>query len=66
MSQVKSITGYIIRLPHERWLHISTGHPEVADLYYDILQTVAEPHTVYDGGKDEQIAVRLISEIGKY
>jgi len=41
MNIVKSIDGFIIRLTDERWQHISTGHPEIADLYYELLQVIA-------------------------
>ena len=28
----------LIRLTDERWMIISTGHPEIADYYYEILK----------------------------
>jgi hypothetical protein len=66
MSHVKSIDGHTIRLTDKRWQHISTGHPEVADFYYDILQTIAEPQIVYDGGEGELIAVKPIEGLDKF
>lgn len=66
MSQAKSVDGYVIRFTDERWQHISTGHPEVADLYYEILQAIAEPQTVYDGDENELIAVRPVAGLNKF
>ncbi|NOX86350.1 MAG: hypothetical protein GXO86_10375 [Chlorobi bacterium] len=51
----------------ERWYHITTGHPEMAAYYDDILETVEEPEIVYLGSNDEHIAIkRLNDEISKY
>jgi hypothetical protein len=36
-----------IRLTDERWLHISTGHPEVAPFYDLILETIEVPDTIW-------------------
>lgn len=66
MSQTKSVDGHVIRLTDERWQHISTGHPEMADLYYEILQTIAEPQVVYDGGEGELVAVKPIAGLNKF
>lgn len=38
-----------IRLTNERWFHITIGHPETADLYYEIINTVENPETIYEG-----------------
>ena len=38
-----------IRLNDERWYHITTGHPEMADYYYDILETIENPVIIYKG-----------------
>lgn len=54
-----------IRLPDARWQHISEEHPELADLYANILQTVAEPQRVLSGSSGELLAVREI-ERGKW
>jgi hypothetical protein len=35
-----------IRLTQERWYHISTGHPEIADYYYEILETIENPFCI--------------------
>jgi len=46
-----------IRLTEERWHHISTGHPEIAGYYYEILETIENPICVYEGTSNECIAV---------
>jgi hypothetical protein len=46
-----------IRLNEERWYHVTTGHPEMADYYYDILETIENPLVIYKGNYEEQIAV---------
>ncbi|MGI8637515.1 MAG: hypothetical protein ACR2KZ_19125 [Segetibacter sp.] len=51
-----------IRLTEERWHHISTGHPEVAGYYYEILETIENPQSIYQGNRDELIAVSVKQE----
>jgi len=46
-----------IRLTEERWHHISTGHPEVADYYFEILETIENPERIYEGNQGGLIAV---------
>ena len=46
-----------IRLTDERWMHISTGHPEIADYYYDILETIENPIKIVEGGSGEMISI---------
>ena len=56
-----------IRLTAERWYHITTGHPEMADYYYEILETIENPFIIFKGNFDEQIAVSgCIDETGKF
>ncbi|MEO9004553.1 MAG: hypothetical protein ABI288_07440 [Ginsengibacter sp.] len=56
-----------IRLNDERWYHITTGHPEMADSYYDILETIEDPFIIYKGNFDEKIAVsNILSYIEKF
>ena len=57
-----SKNNVLIRLTDERWYHITTGHPEMADCFYEILETIENPVIIYKGNFDEQIAVsnRLI------
>jgi hypothetical protein len=46
-----------IRLTTERWQHISIGHPEIADFYYEILDTIENPKIIYEGIEGGLIAV---------
>ena len=46
-----------IRLTEERWHHISTGHPEIADFYFEILETIENPSVIYEGNQGGLIAV---------
>jgi hypothetical protein len=38
----KSINGVTIRLPDERWVHITEEHAEMAGYLYDVLETVQD------------------------
>jgi hypothetical protein len=51
-----------IRLTEERWHHISTGHPEIADYYFEILETIEKPQTIYEGKQGGLIAVSFKNE----
>ena len=42
-----SIKKTPIRLTDERWMHISVGHPEIADYYYEILETIEHPEKIF-------------------
>lgn len=57
-----SKNGVPIRLTDERWQHITTGHPEIADYYYEILETIEAPEIIYEGNNDAKIAIRKIPE----
>lgn len=65
MAKVVSKAGVPIRLPDERWLHITEEHCELAGLRLDVLETVAEPERILRGGAGELLAVREI-EPGKH
>lgn len=54
--------GVPIRLTSERWQHITMGHPEIADYYYDILETIENPDIIYEGNNDTKIAVKKFLE----
>jgi hypothetical protein len=47
-----------IRLTDERWQHITIGHPEVADYYFEILETIEQAEIVYEGKNRELIAIK--------
>ncbi len=49
-----------IRLTAERWQHITTGHPEIAAYYYEILDTIENPEIVYEGNYNAFIACKDI------
>ena len=51
-----------IRLTSERWQHITTGHPEIADYYYEILETIENPEIIYEGNNYTKIAIRKFQE----
>lgn len=61
----KSVNGATIRLPDERWVHITEEHAEMAGYLYDVLETVQEPVAVFEGNTGELLAAREI-ETGKY
>ncbi|MCI2429993.1 hypothetical protein LM604_05015 [Candidatus Acetothermia bacterium] len=65
MDIVQSKHGVPIRLTEERWLHITEEHSEMAGDYFDVLETVQNPQTVYAGNAGEHLAVKEI-EPGKY
>lgn len=48
-----------IHLTAERWLHISTAHPEVASLgYWTMLDAIEDPDYIFSGSHGELLAVR--------
>jgi hypothetical protein len=57
MLKAISKNGIPVRLSEERWLHITTGHPEVAGLLYDILEAIENPVCIYEGIYGELIAI---------
>ncbi len=65
MEPVKSINNVNIRLPDERWRHITEEHSELAGYYYNVLETVADPDYIFRGIEEEILAVKVISK-GKF
>lgn len=53
--------GVSIRLTDKRWAHISEEHSELAGLRPEVLETVANPTRVLEGGQGEFFAVRGIN-----
>ncbi len=51
-----------IRLSDERWMHITTGHPEMANYYYEILEAIENPDIIYAGNNDAKIAIKKFQE----
>lgn len=61
MDFVKSKNDVPVRLTAERWLHIKIGHPEIADYYNGILETIENPEFICEGENDAKIAVKNFS-----
>lgn len=56
-----------IRLTDEWWYHLTIRHPETADLYYEILDTIENPEIIYEGDNGGLIAVGLkLEHINKF
>lgn len=49
MEIICSRNGVPIRLPDERWLHITEEHSEMAGYYFDVLETIREPDAIFQG-----------------
>jgi hypothetical protein len=58
MATANSKNNVSIRLTDERWQHITIGHPEVADYYFEILETIEQAEIVYEGKNRELIAIK--------
>ena len=65
MEIAHSKNGVPIRLPEERWFHITEEHSEMAGYYFEVLETVEFPEAIYQGRVGECIAIKEI-EPGKY
>ena len=65
MESVKSVNGITIRLPAERWMHITEEHAELAGYFHDVLETISRPLAVFEGNSGELLATREIAH-GKY
>ena len=53
-----SVNGVPIRLPYERWYHISENHDDLAGHFFDVLETVENPDAVVRGNKGTLKATR--------
>jgi len=62
LNIIISKNGVPIRLTSERWQHITLGHPEIADYYYDLLNAIENPDIIYEGSNGAKIAVKLLEE----
>jgi hypothetical protein len=63
MAVAVSKNGVSIRLTDERWQHITVGHPEVADYYFEILETIEQPQIIFEGRNEELIAIKKFEKI---
>ena len=57
-----SVNGVPIRLPYERWYHISENHDDLASHFFDVLQTVENPDAVVRGNKGTLKATRSMGK----
>ena len=53
-----SKNGVWVRLPAERWQHISEEHPELAHFRTAVLEAIANAEYVLEGNAGEFLAVR--------
>ncbi len=65
MTTVTSVNKVSIRITHERWLHITEEHPEMAGYYYEVIETITEPEAIFLGNREEYLALKAI-EPDKY
>lgn len=54
--KVKSVSGKLIRLTDERWIHIVESHPEMAGSMSEVLLAIASPDVVIKGSEAELLA----------
>lgn len=66
MDVANSKNNVPIRLTDERWFHISEEHNELAGYYFDVLETISDAETIYEGKKDEYIAIKSLEGKKKY
>lgn len=62
METIKSKNGVPIRLPDERWFHITEEHSEMAGYYFDVLEALEEPEVIYEGNAGELFAVKELEK----
>lgn len=62
MEVVKSVNDVPIRVTEERWLHVTEEHTELAGCYYEVLETIQNPDSLYEGKTDELIAIRQMEK----
>ncbi len=65
MDIARSKNNVPIRLPGERWFHITEEHSEMAGYYFEVLEAIEDPEVIYEGNAGESLAVREI-EHGKF
>lgn len=58
MEKAISVNHVPIRLPYERWYHISENHDELASRFFDVLDAVENPDFVVRGNKGTLKAVK--------
>ena len=58
MQQAQAYNGISIRIPPERWQHITQGHPEMTDQEDKVLKTLSKPDRIQAGDAGEYLAIR--------
>ncbi len=64
-EKARSRNGIPIRLPDERWIHLTEGHSEMAGYYSEVLEAVEDPEAIYEGSSGELLAIKKMQS-GKY
>lgn len=62
MDIARSVNDVPVRLPYERWYHITDNHDDVAGLYDEVLETVENPQFVVRGNGG---ALKAARDMGK-
>jgi hypothetical protein len=62
MESIISVLGVPIRVTEERWMHIIEEHSELSGHFYDILDAIQNPDSVYQGHYFEHLAVKKVAE----
>lgn len=62
VETVRSKNGVPIRLPEERWFHITEEHSEMAGYYFEVLETLEEPEIIYKGYTGELLAIKEVEK----
>lgn len=65
MPSARSVNGVTIRLPDERWVHITEEHAEMAGYLFEVLEAIQSPRAVFEGNSGELLAAREVQS-GKY
>jgi hypothetical protein len=58
---VRSKNRVPVRLPEERWRHITQRHPEMANQREQVLETLTAPEQIQEGDSGELLAIRYYS-----
>lgn len=61
----RSRNGIPIRLPDERWIHLTESHSEMAGYYSEVLEAVEDPDAICEGSSGELLAIKKMQS-GKY
>ena len=58
-----SVNGVPIRLPPERWRHVSDGHPDLSDRQANVLAAIRSPDLVQQGDFGTLLAAKRLDDI---